>query len=214
MPARPEGPQDRPAGGPGDGLPDHSAGGSDQPSDEPTDHGLDGTGGADPHTPDGSPADAWAAIVRQLRDIDVPGAPGAGAEPGVPGRVVRPARSGDEAADGTTPDGTDPAGRALTGRDWAGADAIDAAEAAVDAEEHFRAPDPGPILGGDPLLTMAWSVVVAVPLFYLVVLIAWQSAPRVVLQVAGALLVAGLAVLVWRMPHRRDGSDEDSGAVV
>ena len=121
-------------------LPDHSA------PPEPTDD------------------EVWAAIVAELGELDgydgtepspepesVPPT-GASAEPTsglsfpvapwvADRRVVRPAAD-------TTPE--------LSGRDWDGTSQIDDAEASIDAEEHFVPPDPGPVLGGDPLLTMAW----------------------------------------------------------
>ena len=71
-------------------------------------------------------------------------------------RVVRPAAD-------ATPE--------LSGRDWDGTSQIDDAEASIDAEEHFVPPDPGPVLGGDPLLTMAWCAAAGVPIFLLIVLV-------------------------------------------
>ena len=82
-----------------------------------------------------------------------------------------------------------------------------------EAESHFVPPDPGPVLGGDPLLTMAWSAVVGVPLLLVVVVIAWRDVPTIVLQVAGVAFLAGVALLVWRMPRDRD-HDAGPGAVV
>jgi hypothetical protein len=80
-------------------------------------------------------------------------------------------------------------------------------------EDHFVPPDPGPVLGGDPLLTMAWVAVLGVPLLFLLSLAIRPGLPTVVLQTAGALFIAGLGVLIWRMPSRRD-EDEGPGAVV
>ncbi|WP_315096191.1 hypothetical protein [uncultured Cellulomonas sp.] len=168
--------------------------------------------------------DVWAAIVAELGDLDgfdgireqeepevVPPAaasaePSAGlAFPVAPWiadrRVVRPAQEPSVEPE-------------LTGRDWDGTSQIDDAEAAVDADEHFVPPDPGPVLGGDPLLTMAWFAAAGVPVFLLVVLVAWRDAPPLLLQVAAAVFVIGVALLVWRMPHRRDPDDDDTGAVV
>ena len=160
----------------------------------------------EPHEP--TDDERWAAIVAELADVDGP-VPGSAAvsHPVVPWvsdpRVVRPA----EGRDSVPPE--------LRGRDWDGTDQIDDAEAAVDAEEHYVPPDPGPVLGGDPLLTMAWFATVGIPLFFVVLLVAWRDAPTALIQAAGAVLALGVAVLVWRMPnHRRDASDDDHGAVV
>lgn len=106
-----------------------------------------------------------------------------------------------------------PAGRELTGRDWAGTEDTDAAEAAVDGRDHFVPPEPGPVLGGDPLLTMAWFGAAGIPVGLLLVLIFWRDAPTVLLQSAGVVFLLSCALLVWRMPHRRD-DDGGPGAVV
>ena len=71
------------------------------------------------------------------------------------------------------------------------------------------------VLGGDPLLTMAWFAAVGMPVFFFILLIAWRDAPTVLVEAAGVVFALGVAVLVWRMPnHRRDDSDDDHGAVV
>lgn len=154
--------------------------------------------GADPRDFD----ERWAEIVADLGEpeqADWPSdePPADAAEPRA-GHVVRAA---DE--------------RALTGRDWDGTDQFDAAEAAVDEEEHFVPPDPGPVLSGDPLRILTWTVAIGVPVLYVVLLVAWRDPPRWLAPVATVLLVAAIGVLVWRMPHSRDrGSGPDSGAVV
>ncbi|CAN5324176.1 hypothetical protein BH11ACT1_BH11ACT1_18310 [soil metagenome] len=197
---------------------------ADEPAadDDPgagSDHSSTGAPGVpvpadDVHEP--TEAERWDAIVAQLADLDgpVPDAPAphddgtrAVTYPVAPWvsdpRVIRPAGSS-----GATPP-------ELTGRDWDGTSQIDDAEAAADAEEHFEPTDPGPVLGGDPLLTMAWFAAVGMPVFFFILLIAWRDAPTVLVEAAGVVFALGVAVLVWRMPnHRRDDSDDDHGAVV
>lgn len=85
--------------------------------------------------------------------------------------------------------------------------------AVEEAEDHFDPPDPGPVLGGDPLLTMAWIVVVGVPILLMVAVIAWREIPTWVLQAAGAAFLAGVGLLLWRMPRDRE-DDAGPGAVV
>ena len=160
-----------------------------------------------PANPDDVPAvvddDQWAAIVAQLGDIDSADAPSSSALefPVAPWvqtpHVVRPA---DVAP--------------ASGRDWDGTAQYDEAESEADEREGFVPPDPGPVLGGDPLLTMAWLAAAGMPLFLLVVIIAWRDAPAALVQAACAVFVLGVAVLVWRMPGRRDPGDDDTGAVV
>jgi len=179
----------------------------DEPDDGVPPQGSDVPDESVPQTDD----DAWKGIVERLGDIahydgtadpetdpapesasglDFPVAPWVAER-----RVVRPA-----------PD--------LSGRDWEGSAQFDEAEASVDADEHFVPPDPGPVLGGDPLLTMAWIAAAGMPIFLLVVLIAWPKAPTAVIQAAGIVFVLGVAVLLWRMPNRRDPDDDDTGAIV
>lgn len=166
---------------------------------------------ADAGEPDQAAVDArWAQIVAELADLDAPATPSdpAGGQPGPDSRATGATR------ERRTTEGRQPPGPAeLTGRDWDGTAQQDAAEAAVDAAEHFVPPDPGPVLGGDPLLTLAWAATIGVPVLFVVLVLAWPDAPGRLLGVAAAVFAAGLAVLVWRMPHRRD-EDDDSGAVV
>lgn len=81
-------------------------------------------------------------------------------------------------------------------------------------QSHFDPPEPGTLLGRDPVKNLAWTVVALVPLAALASLLFWQRVPAVAFQVAGALFVAALGVLVWRMPSHRDPDDTDPGAVV
>jgi len=46
------------------------------------------------------------------------------------------------------------------------------------------------------------------------VLVVWRNAPPALVQAAAGVFVIGVGVLVWRMPHRRDPDDDDTGAVV
>jgi hypothetical protein len=199
---------------PDDGVQPTGAGVPPPTPDEPPDHGA----------PQASTDDeVWAAIVADLGDLAAydgsedpsgpdPSPPATGAD-GVGGlsfpvapwvadrRVVRPAHE-------------TPREPELSGRDWDGTSQLDDAEARVDADEHFVPPDPGPVLGGDPLLTMAWFAAAGMPIFLLVVLVAWRDAPAALVQAAAVVFVIGVGVLVWRMPHRRDPDDHDTGAVV
>ena len=140
----------------------------------------------------------WAEIVAELGEPDGLDSPDEAPAPPPAAHVVRGA---DE--------------RVLSGRDWDATEQFDAAEEAVDEQEHFVPPDPGPVLGGDPLRVLTWTVAVGVPVLYVILLVAWHDPPGWLAPVAGVLLLAAVAVLVWRMPHTRDhGSGTDSGAVV
>lgn len=143
-----------------------------------------------------SPADdkQWQDIISRLGDLHV-------TVHDPTSHVVRPARD--------IPSDSPP----LSGRDWDGTTQMDAATAAMDAEEHFIPPEPPPVLGGDPLLTLAWAAVLGVPTLWLVMLIIWTDSPRWVGFSSAAVFLAGLGVLFWRMPRHRDPADDD-GAVV
>ena len=155
--------------------------------------------GADPRDFD----ERWAEIVA---DLGEPEAAGRLSDEPVTGPSDDPAPRGGHVVRGADE-------RSLSGRDWDGTDQIDAAEEAVDEQEHFVPPDPGPVLGNDPLRILTWSVAIGVPVLYVVLLVVWHDPPGWLAPVATALLLAAIGVLVWRMPHRRD-HDSDSGAVV
>lgn len=173
-----------------------------------------------PHDPDGGPDDdphdeeqgtapdadvdrEWQAIVARLRATQD------GADPAAAG-------SDPEVEDPTGP--AAPAAPAWPGRPPGTPSPADPRAWSVDPEveeqdTHFVPPDPGPVLGGDPLLTLAWGAVVGAPLLMLLSVTLWRSAPTVLLQVVGAVFVAGLGILLWRMPDRRH-HDDGPGAVV
>ncbi|MCG7287754.1 hypothetical protein MHY85_17445 [Cellulomonas sp. ACRRI] len=209
----------------------------DRPDPSPDGDEPDGPRAGRQHGPSGDRVtdEQWAAIVAELRgdtDQTGPAEPPAAAAAGqddprtssgpavtypvapwvTDRRVVRPAREPGTPAEPGPPDAGPPP---PSGRDWDATEQIDEAERRVDEAEHFRPPDPGPVLGGDPLLTMAWLAVALMPVVWLVVLIFWRDAPPVVMQASVVTFVLGLVVLLWRMPHRRDTEHDDSdGAVV
>ncbi|MBN0039571.1 hypothetical protein JN535_05190 [Cellulosimicrobium cellulans] len=184
----------------------------DDASRGPEDPGPDDDDGARQDDAPGEPAldveAQWAGIVAELSDLERDAARGPEAAPG--------------GADGPSPaprDGRDVLGsvpvapwvRASGPRDWPTTPEVEDLE---EAESHFVPPDPPLVLGRDPLLTMAWALVVGVPILLLVVLVVVRPYPVIVAQVGGGAFLAGLAILLWRMPHRRDDDDEGPGAVV
>lgn len=219
VPAAPEGAADAATGDDAATEKDASA---EDVDDEPD--GADDAGGsavsagvpdgAPDHAPGGTTSDAdvearWREIVAQLGDLGAVPAPGE-----VPARPDQPRRrSTDVAPPEPGADAPGPGARTVrppgptTPRSWAPDPAVE------EAEDHFQPPDPGPVLGGDPLLTMAWAAVVGVPLLMLVAVVVWRDLPAVVLQAAGVAFVAAVGLLLWRMPHRRD-DDDGPGAVV
>ena len=128
-------------------------------------------------------------------DVPRPGEPPAGAGSEPPPRTI-------DVAPWVAPAGP---------RDWPSGPEVDRLE---EQESHFVPPEPPPLLGRDPLLNLAWGLVAVAPLVVLVLLVVVRPFPALVGQVAGAAFLAGLGILVWRMPHRRDGDDDDPGAVV
>jgi hypothetical protein len=201
--------------------PDDVAGTSDDPTPEqPDDDPADPTGRPDAASGDGdaAPVDVdvqWAGIVAGLEDLsslDADAREPGRREDGRPGSGAPPAgtapTSGRDAL-GSVP--VAPWVRSTGPRDWPATPEVEALE---EAESHFVPPDPPLVLGRDPLLTMAWSLVVGVPVLLLVLLVVARPFPVVLAQAGGAAFVAGLAVLLWRMPHRRDDDDSGPGAVV
>nr|BFF21528.1 hypothetical protein GCM10025730_50490 [Promicromonospora thailandica] len=123
--------------------------------------------------------------------------------------TVAGATSEPDAAARPRPSGSGP-------RDWP---LSPEAEALEEAESHFTPPEPPPLLSRDPLLTMAWSFVVGVPVLAVIGMILAAAIPALEIpplvgQIGIGLFVAGLGVLIWRMPHQRDPDDDGPGAVV
>ncbi len=85
--------------------------------------------------------------------------------------------------------------------------------AAEEAEDHYEPPEPDRILGGDPLLTMAWTAVVGAAVLLLLAAVVWRTMPSLLVRGAGVAFLAGVGLLLWRMPHHRD-DDDGPGAVV
>jgi len=154
----------------------------------------------------------WAGIVAELGELsdlgtdDGPAAPQDAQGEGTPGSQD-PRRGRDVLGSVPVAPWVQPPGP----RDWPTTPDVEAME---EAESHFVPPDPPLVLGRDPLLTMAWSVVVGVPVVLLVLLVVARPFPVLVAQVGGIAFLAALAVLLWRMPHRRDDDDRGPGAVV
>ncbi|QAY62911.1 hypothetical protein ET495_06265 [Xylanimonas allomyrinae] len=146
----------------------------------------------------------WVDIVARLAELDdgeapadpAAQAPAAESAPTAPGHVVA---------------------RTAGPRDWPTTPEVEALE---EAESHFAPPDPGPVLTSrDPLATLAWAGAAGIPLLAVVALVVrsflpGMSVPGWAGPTAALVFLASVAVLVWRMPHRRDPSDHDDGAVV
>ncbi|NNU28560.1 hypothetical protein [Isoptericola sediminis] len=169
---------------------------------------------ADPDDlPDADVDARWTDIVARLGDVEQ-----SGRDLGRPEETDR--RTGSEA--GTDPEPADddapstPVARAAGPRDWPASPEVEALE---ETESHFVPPDPGPITHRDPLLTLAWTVVVAVPVLTVLSVVLRAMLAQLVVPgwlgpAAGGAFVAAVAVLVWRMPARRDPEDDGPGAVV
>lgn len=175
-------------------------------------------------------ASRWADIVATLGDLGAPRADGAADDPEKPAessQISRPddESTADDAVDRIDDRAADRSDEPATGsrvilpagpRDWPLTPEIEALE---EAESHFTPPEPPPLMSRDPLLTMAWSFVVGVPVLALVGMIVSAamssvSIPPLAGQIGLGLFVTGLGVLIWRMPHQRDPDDDGPGAVV
>ncbi|MFB8229723.1 hypothetical protein [Cellulosimicrobium sp. NPDC055967] len=204
--AQPDSPQ--PDDGP-EPTPDDASRGPEHP--EPDDESA--RQGDAPREPALDVEAQWAGIVAELSDLsdlddDARGPEdGGGPTDGTDGPSPAP-REGRDVL-GSVP--VAPWVRTSGPRDWPTTPEVEDLE---EAESHFVPPDPPLVLGRDPLLTMAWALVVGVPVLLLVVLVVVRPYPVIVAQVGGGAFLAGLAILLWRMPHRREDDDEGPGAVV
>ncbi|WP_127127526.1 hypothetical protein [Georgenia sp. SYP-B2076] len=76
----------------------------------------------------------------------------------------------------------------------------------------FVPPEPEPLTHADPALTLGWVATVGSVLVGIVLAVVWHPLPSGVLGGLGLILLAGVALLLWRMPDHRD--DHSDGAVV
>lgn len=83
----------------------------------------------------------------------------------------------------------------------------------ADEDEGFVPPEPAPLSHADPALTLGWIATVGSLLTGLVLALVWRPLPDGVFAVLGGVLLAGVGLLLWRMPSRRD-DDPSGGAVV
>lgn len=88
------------------------------------------------------------------------------------------------------------------------------AEALEDAEDTFVPPDPGPMLSTDRMRNLGWFAVVAAPLAALVAVVFWTFVPDEAFVALAAVFLAGVGVLVWRLPDGHDDGPGSGGAVV
>jgi hypothetical protein len=79
--------------------------------------------------------------------------------------------------------------------------------------ESFVPPEPPPLPRGDAFTMLAWAGVLLGPVFLLVCVIAWKTAPQMYILAAVVAFIGGFVTLVSRMPKHRD-DDDDDGAVV
>jgi hypothetical protein len=140
------------------------------------------------------------------------GAPPPGAEGGAERAASDAIVHGDEDAAG----GGDEAWEALAaGRDpFAGAVPPGPRDwAEPEEEEHFVPPTPPPVTAGEPLLVLAWTATVAGLLGIAAIVVLRLDVPWFWPRALALLAAAGIATLIWRMPHKRADPD-DTGAQV
>ncbi len=139
----------------------------------------------------------------------------AGEQPGADAESASGAPTAPEPSDEAPEDGLDAQWSDLVSRlrgtgdprSWSPDPAVE------EAEDHFEPPEPEPVLGGDPLLTMAWVAVITLPVLVIIAVVAWRDVPTWLLQAAGVTFLIGAGLLVWRMPHERE-DDDGPGAIV
>jgi len=85
---------------------------------------------------------------------------------------------------------------------------------AREEEEPFIPPDPGPVASTDPFLNLGWILLAGGLLVILASLVFWPGAPRAFHIGVSVGVLAGGAILTWRMPSHKKSDDDDTGAVV
>jgi hypothetical protein len=89
----------------------------------------------------------------------------------------------------------------------------DAPPAQATGEDHFIPPPPPPLPRGDGVSRLAWTALLAAPVFFVVAVGVGWNLPPVVTALGVGAFVGGFATLVARM-RGRNPYDPDDGAVV
>ena len=89
----------------------------------------------------------------------------------------------------------------------------DVPPAQATGEDHFVPPPPPPLPRGDGVSRLAWTALLAAPVFFVVAVGVGWKLPSVVTALGVAAFVGGFATLVARM-RGRNPYDPDDGAVV
>lgn len=146
--------------------------------------------GREPELDDETVDSRWAELTAELGALDVAAEPAAPESEGLllPGPVPPPART-------------------LGPRDYL-------ADEEDEEDERYVPPEPAPLTHADPVLTLGWVATVTSLLAGLVLALVWRPLPDGVLATLGGMLLAGVALLLWRMPARRDHDDPSGCAVV
>lgn len=155
-----------------------------------------------PDPPEPLDVDArWEQIVAELDDTPTDTPPSARPAPHEP-PADRRGLAGIPVAPWVTPPGP---------RDWPTTPEVEALE---DEQDRFVPPDPPPMTGRSPLLTLAWVLAVVSPLVFLLTAILVRPIPSLVAQGCTVGFVVGVGLLLWKLPAHRDPEDSDPGAVV
>lgn len=88
------------------------------------------------------------------------------------------------------------------------------AEALDDADGEFVPPDPGFSLSTDRMRNLGWFAVVSAPVAAILVRTLWALAPSQIYLALSAAFLAGVGLLVWRLPSDHDDDPGSGGAVV
>ncbi|TRW47165.1 hypothetical protein [Georgenia yuyongxinii] len=176
---------------------------------------------------DATVAARWAELTASLGELEVP----AVADP--PRDPARGTSADGPSTEGPRPDGP---GNTVGWTDDGTADAVGRVDAASgagagasgalplpgprdyvadeDDDEGYVPPEPEPLSHADPALTLGWVAAVGSVVVAIVLAILWRPLPTTVLTVLGLTMLAGVALLLWRMPDGSDPDDRSDGAVV
>jgi hypothetical protein len=160
--------------------------------------------GSDDDLPRLAKSEVDARFADLARDLS-----GLGDDVDVEAELAQAAALADRAPSGTRVEGP---------RDWFTSEEVEALE---DAETRFTPPDPGRVTANaDPLRTIAWVLIVGVPVIALIGMLAFSGSgrqfPEWIIWIGQGLFIGGVFLALWRMPKKieHDPFDDDDGAVV
>lgn len=175
-------------------------------------------------TPSNTPDPQWDDLVARLQGDAAPPKESASAEPGAPAQQGSPAEPGggaqqavpEEAGNGPEEKPQPPHEKSAAERQAelrrlfnTGPGAPGPRDFPTEEPDGDFIPEEPPAIGsGDPVLTLSWCAAAGGPLALLLCVIFFRNAPSILYFTLALISLAGVAMLLRRLPKHRDPGDD------